>query len=547
MRSVVFLILLGSNFCIQAQQKDSPKVIVGIVVDQMCYDYLYRYYNRFEKNGFVKLMNKGTHCRNMNYNYIPTFTGPVHASIYTGTTPADHGIVGNEWFDRASGKIVNCVEDSNVQTVGSTTEYGKFSPDRLKVNTLSDQLKMTYPEAKILAVSIKNRGAILPGGHLSDGSYWYDYSNGDFITSTFYTNELPAWVKEFNAKKEADRYLKQTWNTLYPIESYVAGEPDDSPYEHLLSGKSNPVFPYHLPEMVEANPTGKYNLFTYTPFANSFLTDFALQGMKAEGLGLDKQSDLLLISYSTPDIAGHAFGPYAVEIEDMYLRLDQDIAKLIGELESQFGKKGFTLFLTADHAVVPVPQYLIDRNLPGGYFFLNDRIVGLKNDLTAHFGSDLLLAEENLNIYLNHDSIAILERSREEIEDFVIDRIKQWPEVKAVYSASQLQQPGTGDKWFQMMRAGFHREESGDVLFMLEPGFLPKSADSHTARKGTSHGSAFSYDTHVPLIWYGKNIPKMEVHRNLNITDITATLAQLLFIQNPDVVSGQPILELFGR
>lgn len=547
MRYTLAFVLLCLSSYSHAQQKNSPKVMVGIVVDQMCYDYLYRYYDRFGKDGFVKLMNKGAHCRNMNYNYIPTFTGPGHASIYTGAAPTDNGIVGNDWFDRETGKIVNCVEDTSVQTVGSPSDQGMCSPLRLKVNTVSDQLKMTYPEAKVLSVSIKNRGAILPGGHLSNGSYWYDYSNGNFITSTFYTNDLPFWVKDFNAKKEVDSYLNKTWNTLYPIETYVAGEPDDSPYEHLLAGKTAPVFPYTLPEMVAANPTGKYNLFSYTPFANSLLTDFALNGMKAEGLGTDRQTDLLLISYSTPDIAGHAFGPYSVEIEDMYLRLDQDIARLIKELEGQFGKKGFTLFLTADHAVVPVPQYLIDRKLPGGYFFLNDRLATLRSDMIAIYGADLLLAEENLNIYLNYDSIALLERSREEIERFVLEHIKRWPEVKAAYSATQLQHPGSGDKWFEMMRAGFHREESGDVLFILEPGFLPKGTDSHTARKGTSHGSAFSYDTHVPLIWYGKNIPAHEINRYLNITDITATLAQLLYIQNPNVVSGEPILELFGR
>lgn len=544
MRSLLIFLLFIATFLTNAQQSNSPKLVVGIVVDQMCYDYLYRFYDRYGKKGFVKLMENGTNCRNTNYNYIPTYTGPGHASIYTGATPSDHGIVANDWYDRNTGNSINCVEDSTVRPIGTLSENGKFSPVNLKTNTITDQLKMTYSGAKVISVSIKNRGAILPGGHLSDGSYWYDFSSGHFITSSFYTDALPSWVASFNKKGFVDKYLAGTWNTLYEAASYTASGPDDSPYEHLLTGKTTPTFPYNLKEMSNTQGVSKYSLFTYTPFANTYLTDFALEAIKNEELGRDNVTDFLNISYSTPDIAGHAFGPYSVEIEDMYLRLDQDIAKLITYLEENFGKDGFTLFLTADHAVVPVPQYLIDRKMPGGYFFGDSLIGGLREQLKAKYKTDLVLSYDNLNIYLDHKKIDSLSLNLKQVSEEVAAIILEWDEVKKAYTAAQLSGKGMNDEWMDMVRKGYHKEESGDVLFILEAGYLPKSEDTELARKGTSHGSAHTYDTHVPLLWYGKNIPTNEVFREINITDISATLAHLLYLQKPSSSTGRAILEI---
>ncbi len=384
----------------------------------------------------------------------------------------------------------------------------------------------------------------MPGGHLSDGSYWYDFSSGHFITSSFYTDALPSWVASFNKKGFVDKYLTGTWNTLYEADSYTASGPDNSPYEHLLTGKTAPMFPYNLKEMSSTQGVSKYSLFTYTPFANTYLTDFALEAIKNEALGQDNVTDFLNISYSTPDIAGHAFGPYSVEIEDMYLRLDQDIAKLITYLEENFGKDGFTLFLTADHAVVPVPQYLIDRKIPGGYFFGDSLIGGLKEQLREKYKTDLVLSYDNLNIYLDHKKIDSLSLDLKQVSEEVAAIILEWDEVKKVYTATQLSGKGMNDEWMDMVRKGYHKEESGDVLFILEAGYLPKSEDTELARKGTSHGSAHTYDTHVPLLWYGKNIPTKEVFREINITDISATLAHLLYLQKPSSTTGKAILEI---
>jgi predicted AlkP superfamily pyrophosphatase or phosphodiesterase len=529
-----------------AQKKvETPKLVVGIVIDQMCYEYLYRFESKFSKNGFKKLMNNGTHCRNTQYNYVPTFTGPGHASIYTGTTPNNHGIIGNEWFDRNTGETVNCVFDSTAFGIGTESQNGKCSPHYLKANTITDQLRMTYPSSKVISMSIKDRGAILPGGHLSNGSFWFDNIAGKFVTSSYYKKELPFWVNTFNEKNYPTNYLNQTWNTLLPIEEYKESEPDNSTYEQLLQGKSTPTFPYDLKEMCKGQPN--FNLFTSTPFANTYLTDFAVESIYNEMLGQDGQTDFLCISYSTPDIVGHAFGPYSVEMEDLYIRLDLEIARLIKELETRVGKNQFTLFLTADHAVVPVPQYLLDKKLPGGYLFLENNLIKLDEEVKSEFGADLILAEENNNIYLDHETIDFLKINRREVELFIAKIISNWEGVKNVYTSEELINSSLDNGWKDMIRLGYVPNASGDVVFMLEPGYLPKSKDSEKSRKGTSHGSAFNYDTHVPLIWYGKGIAKKEVFRRVNITDITATLVHLLNVQKPNATTGEPILEILEK
>lgn len=545
MKYILALSLLFSISFSHAQQADSPKLVVGIVVDQMCYEYLYRYYDKFCDGGFRTLMEEGTNCRNVRYNYIPTYTGPGHASIYTGTTPSNHGIVANDWYSREDRKEVNCVEDSSVMTIGSTSDYGKFAPTRLKANTITDQLKLTYPDAKVVSMSIKNRGAILPGGHMSDGSYWYDFDSGKFISSSFFMNQLPNWVDQFNGQKYVDKMLKETWNPIMDLGAYGESGPDDRPYEHLLPGKTTPTFPYNLKEMT--NDSLDYGLFVYTPFANTYLTDFAIEALKNENMGQDAQTDMLCISYSTPDIIGHAFGPYSVEIEDTYVRLDLEIKKLIKELEKQVGKDEFVLFLTADHAVVPVPQFLMDNKLPGGYFFLDEHLSDLKLKLTAEFGDSLIEHQDNLNIYLNHETIKSKGIDLEEAQHFIAKEIQTWKGVKRSFTASQLYGASVDAEWMDMVRKGVHHEESGDVVFILEPGFLPKSKDSERARKGTSHGSAFSYDTHVPLLWYGKNVPNQEVFEDLEITSIAATLTHLLYLQRPNALTGKPILPLLKK
>lgn len=544
MKHILFILFSGVILSLSAQQKDSPKLVVGIVVDQMSYEYLYRFYNKFGDEGFKLMMKEGTNARNMHYNYVPTFTGPGHASIYTGSTPSNHGIVANDWYRRSTGKTENCVADPTVHTIGSTSKNGDFSPFNLKANTITDQLKLTYSASKVISISIKNRGAILPGGHLSDGSYWFDYETGNFITSSFYKEKLPDWIVDFNALRFPDESLKKTWTTYYPIEEYTESGPDDSPYEYPIGNTKKPVFPYDLTKIILDDP---YLIFTTSPFANTHLVNLAMKAIESEGMGQDNQTDILAMSFSSTDIVGHYFGPYSVELEDMYIRLDLEIARLIKYLKKTVGEDEFTIFLTADHAIVPVPQYMLDHKLPGGYLFTDEPMAELRKSVEKKYGVDVISKLNNNNIYLDRPTIAKRDLDLSEISAFVANQIKKWDHVKRVYTEDELTISGSDDQWMDMVRRGHYNVESGDVIFILQPGYLTKSVDIKEARMGTSHGSQFNYDTQVPMLWYGKNIPAQEIHRKLNITDISATLTQLLYLQSPNALTGKPILEILDK
>ena len=536
----IFCLLSFFTFSLIATcQKDLPKIMIGIVVDQMCYDYLYRFEKNYSENGFKKLMNEGSHLKNMHFNYIPTYTGPGHASIYTGTTPSSHGIIANDWLERSSNQNVNCVGDNSVKGIESSPTYGSSSPHRLKTNTVSDLLKMSNPESKVISMSIKDRGAILPGGHKSDGTYWFDYGKGTFITSSYYKTELPKWLHDFNQKNNATYYAK-VWTPLLEEDAYSVV--DDSPYERILGGKTTPTFPYDIPSLCLINSS--LQPFTMSPYANTMLTDLALNAIENENLGKDEFPDMLCISYSSPDIAGHAFGPDSKEIEDMYIRLDLELARFIRSLEKSFGKDGFILFLTADHGVVPVPQKLVDEGLPGGYVFVDQIINKLRALCESRFGIDCIIGQENLNIYLDHN---LLENSKDSIDinqvlTLLEKEIMNTEGVKQTARGSKLiKRIKSQDNLVQMLREGFDPKRSGDLLLILEYGYLPKSSLSPNPHQGTSHGSGYTYDTHVPCLWYGAGIKKNEILQPLNITDIGPTLLELLNLPKSASISGSPI------
>lgn len=529
-------------FLVVVSYAQTPKLIVGVVVDQMCYDYLYRYQPNFIKKGFNRFLNEGVNYRNTLYNYVPTYTGPGHASIYTGATPSNHGIIGNDWYDKKQQKVVNCVADINYKSIGTISNEGNCSPKNLKTYTITDQLKLTNPSSKVLSFSIKDRGAILPGGHLSDGSYWFDYSSGKFITSNFYMSQLPPWLEEFNSLNNSVSYNKK-WELL--LEKSLYSSPDESPYEIVLTGKNEAIFPYDFPSLNGGNA-----LFTLSPFANTLLTDLAITALENENLGKGNSTDFLAISYSTPDIAGHAFGPYSREIEDMYYRLDRELARFIDVLEKKVGKKNLVVFLTADHAVVPVPQMLLDKNLPGGYLYMDQLMKSLNLALDQEFGKqeNWILVEENQHFYLDREKIKASQKSYEEVVSVMKKLLLNWPGVKSVYTKEELtSEGGTDDEWKSMVRKGFDYSRSGDLVFLVEPGYLTKSSDSPKAHRGTSHGSSFNYDAHVPLLWYGKNWKKKDVFTPCEITDIAPTLIHLMNLQRPGAMTGSPLEDLLKK
>lgn len=524
-------------------QKNKPKIVVGIVIDQMCYEYLYRFQENYSKKGFVEVMKNGTNCRNVEYNYIPTYTGPGHASIYSGTTPNNHGIIGNSWYDRENKHLVNCVGDASSYSIGSNSIYGNCSPHRLKSYTVTDQLKLTYPESKVISISIKDRGAILPGGHKSDGSYWFDYQSGKFITSSFFKNELPTWLLNFNNNKNCFTYAK-TWQPLLEPEKYSSK--DKSNYEVILPGKANAQFPYDIKNLISIN--NNLHAFTISPFANTLLTDLAIEAIQGEALGRTKNTDMICISYSSTDIAGHAFGPYSKEIEDMYIRLDLEISRLLKFLNKRYGKKGYVLFMTADHGVVPVPKQLTDDRLPGGYVFVDSLVQRLKEKSMSIFGADLIENVVNLNVYLNHERIDSLQTNINDVEQLITNEIIQTKGVKKVLTANLFSNfNATDDKYESLIIKGYDSKRSGDLLIVLEPGYLPETSIDPNLNKGTSHGSGYAYDTHVPLLWYGGGIKKQEIFEPIQITDISPTLIHLLNLQRTGAMTGNPIVEVLKK
>ena len=541
-KTILLFVLFSGAFQVLGQAPKQPKIVVGVVIDQMCYDYLYRFQHLYTTGGFNRLMSKGANCRNVQYNYVPTYTAPGHASIYTGTTPSNHGIIGNDWYIRETKQTVTSVSNPKFAAVGGSATSTGAAPLNLRTYTITDQLKMASPKSKVISVSIKDRSAILPGGHLSDGTYWFDYNTGDFITSTFYKQQLPDWVQRFNAKFDPAKDLR-TWKLLLPESTYQLA--DQSNYEVVLTGKTSATFPYDFQDMISKGAVAN-NLFTISPQANEILTEFAIAALEQENMGQDQFTDFLCISYSTPDIAGHAFGPYSREMEDMYARLDRELQKLFSSLETRYGKDGFVLFLTADHAVVPVPQMLIEKKMPGGYFFMESHLQVLRDDFIMKYNADLLEYEVNQNIYLNLARIDSLKLDVQEVAEFAANELRKWPEVKTVLTIQELLSGSTKtDFWGEMLHNGYDIHRSGELIFLLQPGYLAKEHDEPKAHLGTSHGSAFNYDTHVPLLWYGKGIePGLQIYDPIQITDIAPTLIHMLNLQRSGSMIGQPILPL---
>ena len=517
------------------------------MVDQMRQEYLFRYWDKFGDHGFKRLVNQGFTLQNAHYNYVPTITGPGHASVYTGTTPAYHGIIENSWFDKVTGKNAYCAGDDSQQTVGSeTTSVGKMSPHRMLTTTITDELKLaTQKRSKVIGISFKDRGAILPAGHLADAAYWYDGNTGRFVTSTYYMSKLPAWTEKFNNQNLPDKYLSGTWNTLRPIDQYVESGPDATPYEGKL-GENKSVFPYDLKELRKTN--GNFNLLSQTPFANDYLTEFFKAVIDGEKMGSGKETDFLAISYSTTDIIGHRTGPQSIEVQDAYLRLDKNIEDLLKKLDQTVGAGNYLVFLTADHAVADVPQFLADSKVPAGYIRSSQLGAELKEILKQYFPDrEIIRSFSGGQIFLNHEAFSADPRSggvelmlaTEIISNFLM----QQSGIANVFTRQQLRMGDYSEGGIKgMVIRGYHPKRGGDLVVVAEPGWFDSSRI-----QGTTHGSPYRYDTHVPIIFFGKGIKPGSSVTYHTITDIAPTLSMLLKIKFPNGCTGKPIGELFER
>ncbi|MBT8394074.1 MAG: alkaline phosphatase family protein [Flavobacteriaceae bacterium] len=522
-------------------QKQNPKLLVAIVVDQMRYDYLTRFDSKYGNGGFKRLINNGFNCKNNHFNYIPTKTGPGHASIFTGTTPKYHGIIGNDWFDYELMRNVNCVTDNSIEPIGTNYKDGKMSPHRLITNTFADENRLfTQMKGKTIGISIKHRGAILPAGHSANAAYWFDYKKngtGNWISSSYYMNKLPDWVNDFNNSDITESYFK-VWDTFYNIDTYIESGRDNNKFEGGFKGKDEPTFPYDLPSLREYND--QYNIIAETPFGNSLTTDFTIAAIEAEGLGQDNITDVLTVSYSSTDKVGHNFGVNSKEIEDTYIRLDKDIERLLTELDNKVGKGNYTTFLTADHGAPHAPAYLQSHGIPGGFFDNSKMLAKLNSFLLNKYNlSKLVLSRINNQIYLDRKKIKENKLPLNEIKNSVANELLKYRLITKVYITSEINHFQGQEGFLEtMLRNGHNQKRSGDIIFEFSPAVL---SDTPWNRTGTNHYTGFNYDTHIPLIFYGKGIKKGETDIRTDITDIAPTISTLLNISFPNGAIGNPI------
>lgn len=535
---LLFICIIAAIKAVEAQK---PKLVVGIVIDQMKQEYLYRFDAKFSPDGFKRVQNSGFTCKNTHYNYIPTNTAPGHASIYTGSTPRHHGIISNIWYSKELGRGVYCVGDTNAVAIGGSALAGMRSPVNLKATTITDELKLTSNfKSKVIGISLKDRGSIIPAGHHPDGAYWYDGTTGNFITSNYYMTSLPKWVSDFNLSKVVSKYSERIWNTEYPLDQYTESTSDNTPYEVGFKGKATPTFPYNLSELRIKN--GPYEVITSTPFGNEFLMDFARKAVENEQLGEDQITDFLALSFSSTDYIGHNFGPNSVELEDAYIKLDLLIGAFLKFLDKKVGKDGYMLFITSDHAVVANPQFLIDHGMPGGYSSRNAIKSKLEEHLRALYGEgNWVLDVSNSQIFLNQALIAKQGLRNDLINKIVVQHLNSYDDIAESYTLEQIRMATSNDRLGTFLQNGHNRQLSGDVAFIFKSGFLEREDGA----KGTSHGSVYTYDTHVPLLFYGHNIKKGSTVAPIKITDIAPTLAMMLDISLPSACTGQPIKELF--
>jgi predicted AlkP superfamily pyrophosphatase or phosphodiesterase len=536
MRLVVLIILMVQLqvFAQKNKNLDKPKLVVGIVLDQMRHDMLFRFEDKYSHKGFKRLMNDGNTCMQAMINYLPSYTAPGHTCIYTGSVPALHGISSNDWIDKLSGKGVYCTSDPSVTAVGGTQRAGKMSPRNLWASTITDELRLSSNfKSKVIAVSVKDRASILPGGHASNGSYWMDDSLGEFMTSTFYTDKLPDWVTSFNAKKLPKLYMDKEWNTLQPLNTYSQSTTDANVYEGKFSGETNTSFP-HLTSKLKLSDIKK------TPYGNEILADFAKEAILNEKLGMDAETDFLSVSFSSTDYIGHMYGPNSVEIEDTYLRMDQTIEDLLHFLDEQVGEGNYTVFLTSDHGVAHNPQFLIDHRFPSGYFYAGPFRTNLNQHLKSIFKTDSLIRDVSENfIWINDSVLNAAQLNRQQVVDEIMKKVSPYQEIQFAVDMKNIQQAVLPTKLKEMAINGYVPKRSGDILLLLKPSWL--DAYSQT---GTTHGTWNPYDTHIPLIWYGWGIEKGTTYREVYMTDISATLAALLHIQMPNACIGTPIHEV---
>ena len=500
-KHILFVFALAMSLTSMAQTvfTERPKLVVGVVVDQMRWDYLSRYYDQFDNGGLKRLITEGYSMNNCLINYVPTITAIGHSSIYTGTTPAYHGICGNSFY--VDGKSVGCVKDTTVRTVGSDSKKGQSSPHLLLASTIGDQLRLhTDFRSKVVGVSYKDRAAILPAGRSANAAYWMDVTKGCFVTSTYYMNELPAYAKDVNTQMAKNKELQKVGEDV-----------------------------------------GLY------PLCGHLITDMAIAALKGENLGNSGTTDMLCVSYSETDVIGHKWGTRGEHTDGAYMGLDQDIKRLLQALDAQVGRGNYLLFLTADHGGAHNWKYMQDHKLNGGKWLYQN----LQKEAESYVAKKLratknvIDAISSYRIYLNHQSIQDQQLSLDDVKLCLIDFFRTAPNVVQVVDYERVRTSSLPERLMNMALMGYHPRRSGDLLVIVEPGYYEYGDWSSPV--GTTHGSWNPYDAHIPLLFFGWHVNHGESSREVHINDIAPTVCQMLHIQQPNACSGEAIPEITNR
>ena len=520
-----------------------PKLVVGIVVDQMRWDYLYRYYDRYGDGGFKRMLNEGFSANNTNIDYVPTVTAIGHSTVYTGSVPSIHGIAGNDFIIQATGQRMYCAEDQSVETVGSDTDAGKMSPRNLLASTITDELKLaTNFRSKVVGVAIKDRGSILPAGHAADAAYWFDGKTGDFITSTYYMNELPNWVNDFNKHKWVEKLMKEGWETLYPIDTYLQSSDDDNSYEGKFSGTEAPTFPINTAQLFQEQGPG---LISSTPHGNTLSIEMAKAAIENESLGNHEVTDFLALSLSSTDYVGHRFGPNAIEVEDTYLRLDKSLEEFFKYRDKEIGAGEYTVFLTADHGGAHNVSFMQDNRFPAGAWPSGKILKDLNAALQKKFSAEkLVISLANYQVHLNNPLINEQQMDADAIKAEIIDFLKKQEGVSYVVDMEKVASATIPALIKERIVNGYHHKRSGSIQVILDPAWYSSGSERPT---GTSHSAWNPYDSHIPLVFMGWGIEQGKTSRPTHMTDVAPTVAALLNIQTPNGTIGKPIIEALKK
>ena len=538
--AIVFNTAFGQGAYIPPEK---PKLVIGIVVEQLRYDQIEKIRSRLGENGIRRLLNEGTYFQNASYEYMLTQTAPGYATISTSAEPSLQGITSDEWYLPLKDELINCTKDITVNPVGGSYEAGLHSPINLLVSTFPDELKMASgKQAKVYAVGLKESPVIFSAGHAADGAFWFDNTTGTFMSSTYYTDSLPGWVTDFNAMRYADSFLDNSWNLSRPAKDYSDCLPDSNKFEEGFNGLN--YFPYDLKKLSskgKGNAGKDYSILRETPFGNTLTTNFAIKLIEKEKLGKDDVTDFLSICYTATDYIGHKFGPSSVEMADAVFRLDRDIENLLKYVIDSLGKKNVLIYFTSAHGISEIPGVLESNRIPSGYFRPNQALQLLRSYLNAVYGEgDWVKGYNEKQIYLNRTLIEDAKIPLDEVQKKVARFIVQFSGVASAYPYSVFETSDFGNGNMKRIINDFSPQRSGDVIVTLNSGWVEKE-DSYVA----SSNSPYEYDTHVPLIWYGWSMNRATITRKVNLTDIAATLSWLCKVPLPNACTGEPMYELF--